>query len=138
MAFGRTLTPEPNFLGSILGSQFSLPIFLRFAHADAQQLLTLLLLLLLVVVVVVVVLTDVRRFYCIVKSASMIKDRHEINVLFLRSAITLAQLVQLLMHKFIQKRQFEKLKTDVDVQIYFNLNGHITCFVLPLEDPRTQ
>ena len=91
MAFGRTLTPEPNFLGSILGSQFSLPIFLRFAHADAQQLLTLLLLLL-VVVVVVVVLTDVRRFYCIVKSASMIKDRHEINVLFLRSAITLAQL----------------------------------------------
>ena len=68
----------------------------------------------------------------------MIKDRHEINVLFLRSANTLAQLVQLLMHKFIQKRQFEKLKADVDVQIYFNLNGHITCFVLPLEDPRTQ
>ena len=82
-AFGvrsYTLTSEPNFLGSI-GSQFSLPIFLRFARADVQQLLILLLLL----------LTDV-LFYCIVKSASMIKYRHEINVLFLSSAITLAQL----------------------------------------------
>ena len=84
-AFGvrsYTLTSEPNFLGSI-GSQFSLPIFLRFARADVQQLLILLLLLLF--------LTDV-LFYCIVKSASMIKYRHEINVLFLSSAITLAQL----------------------------------------------
>ena len=82
-AFGvrsYTLTSEPNFLGSI-GSQFSLPIFLRFARADVQQLLILLLLL----------LTDV-LFYCIVKSASMIKYRHEINVLFLSSAITLEQL----------------------------------------------
>ena len=43
----------------------------------------------------------------------------------------------MLMYKFIQKRQFENLKTDGDVQVYFNLNGHITCFVLPLEDPRT-
>ena len=85
-AFGvrsYTLTSEPNFLGSI-GSQFSLPIFLRFARADVQQLLILLLLLLLF-------LTDV-LFYCIVKSASMSKYRHEINVLFLSSAITLAQL----------------------------------------------
>ena len=46
-AFGvrsHTLTSEPNFLGSI-GPQFSLPIFLRFARADVQQLLILFLLL---------------------------------------------------------------------------------------------